>query len=144
MNRDTLKTAIGVYLILAHFGAICLVLSFSGRYLEFADAVEMALIMTPVFSLYSVAIIKDFIANQSHHQAIARVNFNFVFISFFLPVIFTSAIYAVLFCWRAGVIASLADFRKAISACEVLFGVYMGFVIDNLFHLPNQLHHSRN
>jgi hypothetical protein len=132
MNRDVLKSIIGIYLIIAHAAAIFGVVLLH-RYLDLKDQFELISIMTPVFAVHTSAVVKDFIKNQSRSRSTKRVNFNFVFISFFFHVVLTAALFGTLLTFRLGIIDTVDNLRHAVLTCEVCFGVYLGLLTENLF-----------
>jgi hypothetical protein len=136
MKRDTLKSTVGLFLILAHFGAICLPFILAYWSFRLEEAGKIALVLAPVFSLYTVAIVKDIIKNQSARSSNKIVNLNFVFISFFFPVLFSIALYGIIIAYALSWIDDFDEMRNALSGVEIIFGVYLGFILDNLFKLP--------
>jgi hypothetical protein len=133
MNRDLLKSIVGIYLIVAHASAI-LTVFYLRRYLELSVQFELVSIMTPVFTVHTSAVVKDFIRNQASVRSPERVNFNFVFISLFFPVILTLSLFCVLIAYPLNIIDSVDNLRRAVLGCEICFGGYLGLLTESLFH----------
>jgi len=133
MTREILKTTVGIYLVVVHFAAILGVFYLGFTVLELEDALDVIFIMAPIFSVHSTLIVKDFIKNQTRRRKGPRVNRSFMFVSFFLPIVFTIALGIIIFGFANNLITTPALLKRCFAVLETVFGLYLGFVTENLF-----------
>jgi hypothetical protein len=137
MTRQTVRSWLGAIIVLSHFLILVLVLT-SPVFLHarMEEAVGFAEVIAPLFAGFTTAIVKYFVGNPT---AIAgpqgpRVSVPFVIVSF-LP---TCALtFLVVFFFVTYVTNYLGvrfeQARTAIAGLEALFGVYVGYVLEDLF-----------
>ena len=136
MRLNTLKTIVGIFMICAHFGAMMYVLALGAQYFRFDQALDIILILAPLFSAFTLAIVADFVKHRSQRAAGPRVNGAFVFVTVFFPIIYTIAIFGLITAWPLGWIAKIEQLRRGVAACETLIGAALGIAMGALFEMP--------
>ena len=94
------------------------------------------LILAPLFSAFTLAIVTDFVKNRSRRDAGPRVNGAFVFVTLFFPIIYTIAIFGLITAWPIGWIGKIEQLRRGVAACETLIGAALGIAMGALFEMP--------
>ena len=139
MTEDKLKSTLGIILVIAHFLVILLVIVF--YFLEaflFEEMTTTLALIIPMFAVYTTAIIKSIIDNKNTEHdptvPLRNVTNSFVFVSLFLPVLFTLFVLAlvVLKAFNVG-FDKFEQFKILIGLAETIFGIYVGQIIGSLF-----------
>jgi membrane protease YdiL (CAAX protease family) len=133
MTENHVRIFIGFYLLIVQAIIFFSVFYLSLDYLEFDEALSINAIIAPVFSIYLTAIVKYFIAKKHSHKKSRKINTAFLFVACFFPVLFTFSIFFVLWGYTTGLIPTYENLRDSIAGVEIAFGVYLGYVIDDLF-----------
>jgi hypothetical protein len=133
MTRGTVKNCVGAFLLLTQAFCIGGVVVLMGDYLQVSDGLDVLFIVAPIFSAYSMAVVREFLRGTSDAADARVAPFGFVFVSFLFPVLFACALAAVLWGFRIGVIESIDTLKRAFAAVETVFGVYVGAVTHALF-----------
>ena len=141
MNEIALKNRLGIFLIVAHFGVLLLVVVFwlAGHYLteEMTTAVS---IIAPFFATYTTAIIRNIVASK--HRVAARgrpLTGVFVFVAFLVPALFVALVGSAVVLKALNIgLRSFEDFKIMLGAAETIFGVYVGQLIFSLFEKPGE------
>ena len=136
MRLNLLKTIVGIFMICAHFGAMLYVLALGAQYFTFDQALDIVLILAPLFSAFTLAIVTDFVKNRSQRAVGPRVNGAFVFVTLFFPIIYTIAIFGLITAWPMGWIGKIEQLRRGVAACETLIGAALGIAMGALFEIP--------
>jgi hypothetical protein len=142
MRLNKLKTIVGIFMICAHFGAMMYVLALGAQYFSFDQALDIVLILAPLFSAFTLAIVTDFVKHRSQRAAGPRVNSAFVFVTLFFPIIYTVAIFGLITAWPMGWIAKIEQLRRGVAACETLIGAALGIAMGALFEMPKGSEHK--
>ncbi|RWE16027.1 MAG: hypothetical protein E5V92_17930 [Mesorhizobium sp.] len=98
-----------------------------------SQKISILLILGPVFSIYFVSVVRGFIETQADLSAGSAVNYNFVAIAIFLPVVQLAAVFYLLYSYPGSIAADTDGLQRWISALEVFLGGTVGLVVDNLF-----------
>ncbi len=136
MTEQRLKTGLGIFLILAHFSILLLVIFFwllgGFRTEEMTTAIA---IIAPFFASYTTAIIRHIIESKNRVRDSGRsVNAVFTFISFFIPTLFVLLVGSAVVLKAFNIaLASFEDFKLMLGAAETIFGIYVGQLIFSLF-----------
>jgi hypothetical protein len=136
MTRESVRTWLGLIIVFSHFLLLVLVLTspvFLGA--KWNEAVGFAEVIAPLFAGFTTAIVKYFVSHQVAGPPGPRVSVPFVVVSF-LPA--CTLTFLVGFFFLAYVKNYLGDVtleqaRTAIAGLEALFGVYVGYVLEDLF-----------
>jgi hypothetical protein len=142
MPIHVLKNTVGLIMIPSHLAAILYcIIALSPRY---GDTLELILILSPVFSLYTLIIFRDF-AKEAIQPAGAVTNANpehvttiFSALSISIVVVFCGSIFVVMFLYVNQVIETEPLLRKWLSGIEVLLGAYLGVIMETLFPAGRQ------
>ena len=136
MNEIELRNRLGIFLIVAHFGILLLIIAFwlHGGFL--VDEMTTAIaIIAPFFAAYTTAILRYIIDSKHHVAARGRdVTPVFAFMAFMIPSLFIALVAAavVMKAFNIG-LTSFEDFKILLGAAETIFGVYVGQLIFSLF-----------
>jgi hypothetical protein len=136
MRLNKLKISVGIFMICSHFGAMLLVICLAARYFTFDQALDIVLILAPLFSAFTLGIVSDFVRNRTSHATGPLVNRPFVFVTLFFPFIYTVAVFGLIIAWPMGWIAKIEQLRRGVAACETLIGAGLGIVMGTLFEIP--------
>lgn len=123
-------------MIFSHFGATAFVLALAAKYFTFDQALDIISILAPLFSVFTLAVVSDFVKHRTQHAPGPHVNSAFVFVTLFFPVIYTIVVLGLIFAWPMGWIAKIDQLRRGVAACETLIGGGLGIVMGALFELP--------
>jgi hypothetical protein len=136
MKIESLRTGVGIFFIIVHFAALLYVVLVVRNSLSTSETLEVVLLLSPLFSVYTTAIVKKFLADP-HSRTRGRVaSGRYIFVVLFFPGVFAFAIFAILYQYKAGPIATVADLRQYLAACETVAGCYLGLVMGNMFDAP--------
>jgi hypothetical protein len=136
MTELELKNKLGLFLITSHFliVVIIIVLYFFNGFL-FEEMTTSVALISPVFAVYTTAIVKFFIANQTLTRRKSRkLTSSFITISFAIPSIFVIAVIAItlLKAFNIG-FSSYEQYKQLFAILEAVFAIYIGYVISSLF-----------
>jgi len=139
MNEVSFKNRLGIFLVLAHFGILTLVvvLWLNEYYLKEQMTTAISII-APFFATYTTAIIKYMISGKNQRGGRGRVlSEGFVFIGFLVPLLFVSFVASavILKAYNIG-LKDFEDFKIMLGTAETIFGVYVGQLIFSLFEQP--------
>lgn len=136
MTENQLKNGIGVFLIVANFLIILLIflLYALGGFLPDEMNSTIALVL-PMFSVYTVAIVKYIISNKKRTKDKSRQVTNaYVFISWLFPSLFVLLLAAIILAKSFNfVVTSFSQFRSMMLLIETIFGAYIGIIISSMF-----------
>jgi hypothetical protein len=138
MTELQLKNRVGIFLIIANILVIITTLIlflFSGfLYDEMTTTISL---IVPMFSVYSTAIIKSIIENKRDIQDNSQlVTSQYVFISWFLPIVFTIYLIALIFLKAFNIgFTSFEQFKGLLVASETIFGAYVGLIVSSMFNI---------
>lgn len=133
MRIRLIRAIFGIGLICAHFAAILYTFWLSRDRLETKEALEIALIMTPIFTVHTLAALNYFVRQAEVSGDTARVSVEFVVVSFLIPSGFVVFIFGSLYMYSLGSIATPDLLKELIGATETLFGAYLGVLSERLF-----------
>lgn len=141
MAEETLRIRLGLFLIVAHFGILLMVIVFwlAGGFLREEMTTSIAII-APFFAAYTTAIIRHLIKTKHPTPDQGRpVTSAFVFVSFLTPSLFVLLVAGavVLKAFNVG-LTSFEDFKILLGTAETGFGVYVGQLIYSLFEQPEE------
>jgi hypothetical protein len=125
-------------MICGHFGAILLVVVLAAQYFTFDQALDIILLIAPLFSAFTLGVVSDFAKNRTKYATGPRVNGAFVFVAFLFPIIYTVAVFGIILAWPVGWIAKIEQLRRGVGACETLIGAGLGVVMGTLFEVPKK------
>jgi hypothetical protein len=136
MGEAQLKVRLGVFLIVAHFFAIVLivVLHFMGGFL-FEEMTTAVALVAPLFAGYTTLIIKYIIDSRRDVVPVQKpVTSVFAFVSFLTPALFVFAIYALIILKALNVgFDSFDQFKILLGLVEAAFAVYLGQIVYAMF-----------
>jgi hypothetical protein len=136
MTEAALRTWIGLFLVLSHFGIIMLVIGFYFRkgFLFDEMTTSVALIL-PMFVSYTTVII-NYVINQrlASQTTLTLLSGSYVFLSWFFPVLFVSYLVVIIFmkAFNKG-IANFEQFKVLLGLGETLFALYIAKFIASLY-----------
>jgi hypothetical protein len=138
MTKTTIRTSLGLTLVGSHLlilAGILIAPYFSA--LTWNESVGFTEVVAPLFAGYTTAIVKYFINNAAvlANPGEPRVSMPYIVVSF-LPTVLLVLLVAVIVIAHAtnNSPATFEQSRTAIAGLEALFGVYVGFVLEDLFH----------
>jgi hypothetical protein len=139
MTENKLKSTLGIFLIIAHFVVILMVVVF--YFLDaflFEEMTTTLALIIPMFAVYTTAIIKSIIDNRNieHNPTIPvpHVTNSFVFVSLVLPALFALFVLGLVTLKAFSVgFDSFEQFKILIGLAETIFGIYVGQIIGSLF-----------
>lgn len=136
MTRRKLKYAVGLFLVISHFGLIALA---TGLYFEDGFSIDeyttVLAILTPVFAGYTTSILA-FIISDAEVQTDSSPSVSRIFscLSFALPsVLITVLGLSVMLKAFNKVFADFEDFKRFLLLMESLFAGYAGMFVYSLF-----------
>jgi hypothetical protein len=136
MHFNHLKTLIGIFFICAHFGAILYVLLLGVQYFTFDQELDVILLLAPLFSAFTLGIVTDFVKHRQSRARGPRVNGAFVFVSLFFPLVYTIAIFGLVYAYGPlGWIGKFDELRRGVAGCETIIGAALGIVMGTLFDI---------
>lgn len=138
MKLNILKSIIGISMVCSHFGAMLFVLVLGTNYFTFDQALDVILILAPLFGAFTLAIVSDFIRNREKKAKGPSVNAPFVFITLFLPSVYVIAVFGLIAAWPLEWITSIDQLKRGVAVCETVVGASLGLVIGSLFDLRVQ------
>jgi hypothetical protein len=138
MREHSLKISVGVFLILSHFTVLILVMVVSAiGGMDFAETTMSVALITPMFATYTIAIIRFIIDHKGADEVKSPlVNKAYIFISFFIPALFISAI-VLLRGYRIW-IRDPEMYKYLLGAAETIFGVYVGMILRDMFEIKKR------
>jgi hypothetical protein len=141
MSEHDLKIKIGIFLILSHFTVLIVVMIVSAiGWMEFTETTTSVALITPVFATYTTAIIR-FIIDHRRAQNVKSpvVTKTYVFISFFIPALFVSALIIIVILRGYKVWIRDPDmYKQLLGAAETIFGVYVGMILRDMFEMKKR------
>jgi len=141
MREHNLKISIGLFLILSHFTVLILVMIVSAiGGMDFAETTTSVALITPMFATYTIAIIRFIIDHKGAEETKSPlVNKAYVFISFFIPALFISAITAIVLLRGYRIwIRDPEMYKYLLGAAETIFGVYVGMILRDMFEMKKR------
>lgn len=133
MRINKLQNFLGIYLILSHFVILALVIFI---FLKLGAITQMTTtlgIILPLFSVYTISIIRFVIKNRAGKSSEAEVTRIYAFISFLFPTLLIVFVITVLLLRYFLVIENFEHFKIMIGLTETFFGVYVGYIISSLY-----------
>jgi hypothetical protein len=132
MNRKHVESIVGAFLLIGHSFILFYIFYLIKDVFFINQALDLALIISPLFSAYLTLIVKFFL-KPLNKKVIQLVGFNYTFVSFFYPFIFLVSIFLSIHLYKSQAIESFDNLKKIIGAIEVSFGIYLGIIIERLF-----------
>jgi len=139
MIETKLKAKIGLFLIISHFAIVILIvlLYLLNGFLFHEMTTAIALII-PMFSIYSTAIIKYFVANRNEETVNSynskKVTMEYTFITFLIPSLFVFFLIMLTILKSLNVgFSSFEQYKTMLALCETAFGAYIGIILSSLF-----------
>jgi hypothetical protein len=132
-RRGGLRMLIGLSLVATHFLAIAYILMLTLRYLRFDDALDLVLILAPLFSMFTLAVVRHAVTTQEAAEDETRLSAMFCIISIGITFFFIFAIFALITALPLKLITSVDGLKKGVGVCEVLIATYMGLIVETLF-----------
>lgn len=135
MTQQRLASFVGLFLVISHFAILVLVIASPLYGLHAEQALELAMIIAPLFAAFSTVIIKHFIRNKAKTtDESPELSVPFVMLSFFLPLVFVIVIIGIFLGFALDIVAmTFTQTKTVIGSLEILFGVYVGMITDSLF-----------
>lgn len=136
MTKTQVENRVGLLMVLANVAVLLLaVVLYAIGGLLFDEFTTIVAIVSPMFSVYTTAIIKHFMAKAVHKvDRSRRVTPQYALISLFMPVAFSVLIIgSMVFKASNLVFATFEDFKNMVIAAETLFGTYVGSVLAEIF-----------
>ncbi len=133
MHANNLKSIVGSFMVVAHFSAMALVLFLGKDYLTYDQCLDIILILAPLFSAFTLAVVSDFIRHRHVIAKGKKVNKRFIFIALFIPLIYTISLFTLILAWPFEWINDITRFRRSISVCETVIGGAVGLIMGTLF-----------
>jgi hypothetical protein len=136
MTKTQVENRVGVLMVLANVVVLLLaVLLYGIGGLLFDEFTTIVAIVSPMFSVYTTAIIKHFMTNSAHKaDRSPRVTAQCALLCLLMPIAFTVLIVgAMVFKASNLVFATFEDFKNMVIAAETLFGTYVGSVLAGIF-----------
>jgi len=132
MPLDTLRIVVGLLIILSHLTSFAMVLLYG--WLEPAERMELALIISPMFGVYVSAIVRRVTMMESYdrtptHVALAGLSIG-------IALIYALTVPAVILAFESGSIGNFGDLKNVIGIVETALGLYTGALVDRLFGTP--------
>jgi hypothetical protein len=143
MTVRLIRAIFGIGLICAHFGAIIYTFSLSRDRLETRDALAIALIITPIFSVHTLAALNYFVRTAANRRRTPRASLEAVIVSFLIPFGLIVFIYGSLYLYSVGSVATPELLKELIGATETLFGAYLGILSEWLFPTKPDVAHQQ-
>jgi len=134
MNNNQLRNFIGTLLVFGQGFILCYIFFLLKDTFFMSEALELAALITPLFSVFLVAITKNFL--NTRNTVGRKVGYPFIFISLFYPVVFLIALFLAIFLYQNKTIEAFAGLKKVIGVVETSFGIYLGLVIEKIFPQP--------
>lgn len=143
MTEQSVRNYIAVFFILTNFTLIIgvFILYIMGGF-KYEEMTTCEALILPMFSGYTIAIVKHAINNRSRITSSAKknhpVNGLFVFVSFLIPILFVLMIGAaiVLKAFNRG-FHSFEEFKTVIALAEAAFASYVGWILAAMFREYN-------
>lgn len=136
MNEIALRNRLGIFLIIAHFGILLMIIVFwlLGGFLVEEMTTSVAII-APFFAAYTTAILRYIIKEKHRIAARGRaVTPVFTFMAFMIPSLFIVVVSGAVVMKGFNVgLRSFEDFKILLATAETIFGVYVGQLIFSLF-----------
>lgn len=132
-TRQGLRTLIGLGLVATHFVAIGYILLLTRKYLEFGQALDLILILAPLFSMFTLAVIRHAVATQESEDDMTVLSPMFCLLSYFVTAAFIIAIIGLITALPLKLITSVDELKKAVGICEALIATYTGLIVETLF-----------
>jgi hypothetical protein len=133
MPTSTLKVIIAAILILGHLAAMAVCLMVLSR--RYPNVLELILVLSPVFTLYSIAVFRDMARNAQVDplRPDPPLSKAFSFFSILFVSAFCIGILYVMKLFVDQTIPTDSIFRQWLSGIEVVLGGYLGVIMDTLF-----------
>ena len=136
MTEDVLRNRLAIFLVVAHFGIIMIViiLWILGGFLTEEMTTAVAII-APFFAAYTTAILRHVIRTRNETAAPGRpVTGIFAFLAFLTPSLFVAVVAGAVLLKAMNIgITSFENFKIMLATAETVFGVYVGQLIFSLF-----------
>ena len=139
MTETQLKTRVGLFVVIAHFSILILVLVLYvlGGFL-FNEMTTTSALIVPMFSVYTTAIIKYIIAGKNRMPCKGDpVTGEYAFIAWFVPGLFVGVLIAAILLKAFNVgFSSFEEFKIMMGVLETVFGAYVGLVLASMYQIP--------
>ena len=136
MSETELKNRIGIFLVLAQFGTLVMIifLYFAGGFL-FDEMTTTAALVLPMLASYTTVITKHFTRTRRQVSEKTRPVTNaFVFVSFLIPLLFVFLIVTIIVLKSLSIgFSSFDQFKTMLAIVESAFAIYLGQIIYSLF-----------
>jgi len=133
MKKSALKNVVGVLILLTQASCIGGIVLLMQDYLKPADGMDLLFVIAPIFSAYSMAVVRDFLMASKARADRRVVPFGYIFVSLLFPLLFATSLGAVLWGFKIGVLQEIDTLKRGVAIIETLFGVYLGAVTHELF-----------
>lgn len=140
MTESQLKNYIGIFIMLSHFFIILLLIFLGIRRVggfSFEEMTTAIALISPMFSLYTTAIIKYVMSNKVYKKLKEkRLSKIYIFISFFLPILFIASLILIIILKAFNIAFSeFEEFKIMLGVNQTAFGAYTALVLSSLFEI---------
>lgn len=133
MNRDVVRTTVGIGVILTHLVAFFAIVIWKRDYIpDAAERLDLAMLLLPISAGYFVAVIRSAIQNQVISTA-QRVNWNYIIVVVLVTSAFCVALLYFVFSYPAVVGPTIVELRRWLVVLEIGFGSGFGLIAEDLF-----------
>lgn len=135
MTEGRIRTALALFIVASHFGAIILVLGlFFVHGFLFEEMTTTLAIVVPMFASYTTAIVRYIIKHRHSPRSQRIVTLEFALLAFSLPLIFVLCVFAMIVAKGFSLAFQNFDqFKTLLAVLESLFGLYVGYFATELF-----------
>ena len=135
MTEQQLKRLIGLFIVISHFSVVIFVIGlYFARAFLFEEMTTIVALILPMFSVYTTAIIKYVIATKTMQRRGAKLNSEYIFITFLIPALFVASLFGIIFAKSLNYgFSSFDQFKNLLGLIQVIFGAYMGLILSTMF-----------
>ncbi|MFB6416135.1 MULTISPECIES: hypothetical protein [Bradyrhizobium] len=132
MTTTSLRNVIGFSVVIVHLAAIFTILLFFLD-LQMGRRVDIALIISPIFFVFSLSIVRSFVEERGALRDDARLNGSFCAMAILVTWSFLLFMLSGLVLFSMRVIGSPEELKTYLAISETSFGAFLGLIIDTLF-----------
>lgn len=133
MRRGQLKSIVGWLIIFGHLSIGAAVLFARDDVFDFSQKISIILVLSPVFSVYFISVVRSFIEHAETVALGKKVNLNFVGVAVLLPAIQLFGVHYLVYSYPSSFAVDTASLQRWISGMEVFLGGTVGLLVDDLF-----------
>ncbi len=133
MGRNVVKSIVGWIIIIGHLSVAIMILIFKDNVFSGDQKLSILLIISPVFSIYFVAVVRSFLSTAYETGPGRKVNANFATICILLPLVQISFVHYIILTYPDVIAGDVDSLQRWLAGLEIFLGGSLGLIADDLF-----------